>query len=128
MKTVMVVDDEKDMADFVMTVLNGAGYKTVYCENGLVAWRRLQKEKADVMVLDVNMPLMGGLELCQRVRTDSRLKNLPILMLTIRNDVEDQVAGYETGADDYLAKPFEYNVLLARVRALERRAVASRSR
>jgi two-component system, OmpR family, response regulator len=121
MKKVMVVDDERSLAHLIVSFLKGAGYDVVYCANGAAAWKRLQKEKVDIAILDVNMPRMGGLELCQRIRTDFKLRSLPILMLTIRRKTREQVEGYESGADDYLAKPFEFSVLLARLQALERR-------
>ena len=83
--------------------------------------RRLQAEGADMAVLDVNMPEMDGFELLKHIRTDDRFKNMPVLMLTIRAFADDQVQGYETGADDYLTKPFHNDILLARIKVLERR-------
>jgi DNA-binding response OmpR family regulator len=81
----------------------------------------LQAEGADMAVLDINMPEMDGIELLGNIRSDDRFKNMPVIMLTIRAFTEDQVQGYECGADDYLTKPFSNDVLIARVKVLERR-------
>lgn len=76
-------------------------------------------------VLDFNMPNLDGLELIRRIRSDARFKDMPVLLLTIRALVEDQLAGYERGADDYLTKPFDNAMLLARLKALERRILGA---
>ena len=72
-------------------------------------------------ILDINMPVMDGMELLARIRADERFKTMPVLMLTVRSLTEDQVDGYDCGADDYLPKPFSNEVLLARIKTLERR-------
>jgi DNA-binding response OmpR family regulator len=125
MTKVLVVDDEKDLGDMLVRFLRRHGYRPTYCEDGAEAWRRLQRERFDIVVTDVNMPEMDGLELSQRIRADKELKRLPIIMLTVKNEIPDQVEGYEIGADDYVAKPFDFPVLLARIRALERRVIAA---
>jgi DNA-binding response OmpR family regulator len=126
MRKVMVVEDEKDLGDMLMRFLRRSGYEPVYCEDGAQAWSLLQKgEPVDIIVTDVNMPEMDGLELSQRVRSHPKLRTLPIIMLTVKTQVPDQIEGYETGADDYIAKPFDFPVLLARIRALERRTLGA---
>jgi len=118
---VLVADDDKTFRSLVTEILTDAGYEVAAEENGRLAWERLQTEGADLAVLDVNMPEMDGFQLLGRIRTDDRFKNMPVLMMTIRAFADDQVQGYETGADDYLTKPFNTDVFLARVKVLERR-------
>ena len=123
MRTVLVVDDDEMFRELVTEILTQGGYRVVRAQDGLAAWNLLQKgaDKVDMAVLDLNMPNMDGLELTRKIRDDVRYKDLPILLLTVRSMVEDQVSGYERGADDYLTKPFDSKMLLARVKVLERR-------
>ena len=123
MRTVLVVDDDEMFRDLVTEILSQGGYRVVRAQDGQAAWNLLQKgeEKVEMAVLDLNMPNMDGLELTRKIRDDARYKDLPILLLTVRAMVEDQVSGYERGADDYLTKPFDSKMLLARVKVLERR-------
>jgi two-component system phosphate regulon response regulator PhoB len=118
---VLIADDDNTFRSLVVEILTGAGYEVAAEENGLLAWNRLEAEGADMAVLDVNMPEMDGFQLLQKIRADDRFKEIPVLMLTIRAFADDQVQGYETGADDYLTKPFNNDVLLSRVKVLERR-------
>lgn len=118
---VLVADDNDTFRSLVVEILTEAGYEVAAEVNGLLAWERLQAEGADIAVLDVNMPEMDGFELLKKIRTSDRFKTMPVLMLTIRAFADDQVQGYETGADDYLTKPFHNEVLLSRVKVLERR-------
>ncbi|HBW23233.1 MAG: hypothetical protein A2X28_05700 [Elusimicrobia bacterium GWA2_56_46] len=118
---VLVADDDNTFRSLVLEILTDAGYEVAAEENGRLAWERLQAEGADLAVLDVNMPEMDGFELLGRIRADERFRNMPVLMMTIRAFADDQVQGYETGADDYLTKPFNTDVFLARVKVLERR-------
>jgi len=118
---VLVADDDTIFRTLVVEVLTGAGYEVIAEENGLLAWNRLEAEGADMAVLDVNMPEMDGFQLLAKIRGSDRHKAMPVLMLTIRGFADDQVAGYDSGADDYLTKPFDNEVLLARIKALGRR-------
>lgn len=118
---VLVADDDDNFRSLVIELLTEADYEVAAEINGRLAWERLQAEGADMAVLDVNMPEMDGFELLKRIRTDDRFKNIPVLMLTIRAFADDQVQGYETGADDYLTKPFGNAEFLARIKVLERR-------
>jgi DNA-binding response OmpR family regulator len=118
---ILVADDDNIFRSLVNEILTGAGYEVLLHENGRLAWERLQAEGADMAVLDINMPEMDGIELLAHIRADDRFKNMPVLLLTIRAFTEDQVQGYECGADDYLTKPFSNDVLIARVKVLERR-------
>jgi DNA-binding response OmpR family regulator len=118
---ILVADDDDTFRSLVTAILTDAGYEVSHHENGRLAWESLQAEGADMAVLDINMPEMDGIELLGRIRTDDRFKTMPVLLLTIRAFTEDQVQGYDRGADDYLTKPFANDVLVARVKVLERR-------
>jgi len=118
---ILVADDNIAFGILATALLNAAGYEVTVQEDGAQAWKALQEEGADMAILDINMPVMNGMELLARIRNDERFRKMPVLMLTVRTQAEDQVEGYEHGADDYLAKPFSNDVLLARIKALERR-------
>lgn len=120
---ILVVDDENNFCSLVTEVLSREGYEVVPFANSLRAWDYLRSEGADMAVLDVNMPGMDGIELLWRIRGDARLKDIPVLFLSVRGLTEDQVRGYNVGVDDYLPKPFPNEVLVARVKVLERRIV-----
>lgn len=116
-----MADDDDNFRSLVTEVLSGRGYTVVAFCDGLQAWNYLDASGADLAVLDVNMPGLTGLELLGRIRADGRFKGMPVLLLTIRALSEDQVLGYNGGADDYLPKPFRNDELAARVKVLERR-------
>ncbi|MBI5744551.1 MAG: response regulator transcription factor [Elusimicrobia bacterium] len=118
---VLVVDDDEIFRALLREIISEAGYEVSAHANGQLAWEYLSVEGADMAVLDVNMPELDGLSLLRKIRTSERLRGMPVLLLTIKAFVEDQVAGYETGADDYLTKPFSAEVLAARLKTLERR-------
>ena len=118
---ILIADDDNTFRSLVTEIFTDAGYEVSAHENGRLAWEHLQAEGSDLAVLDINMPEMDGIELLGRIRSDERFKDMPVLLLTIRAFTEDQVQGYERGADDYLTKPFSNDVLLARVKVLERR-------
>jgi DNA-binding response OmpR family regulator len=119
----LVVDDDPELRPLVGFALRQAGYVVVEAPSGEEALRLLDRELPDLMVLDVNLPGIDGFEVLKRTRTRARdASALPILMLTVRGEEEDLVRGLDLGADDYLTKPFSPRTLLARVRALLRRA------
>jgi len=118
---VLVADDDDNFRNLVIELLTDAGYKVAAEVNGRLAWERLQAEGADMAVLDVNMPEMDGFELLRHIRGDERFSRMPVLMLTIRAFADDQVEGYDAGADDYLTKPFANDEFQARIKVLERR-------
>src|SRR3954470_14423470 len=117
---VMVVDDEPAVRDALARSLRFEGYDVDTAADGAAALERLAAQPADAVVLDVMMPRMDGLETCRRLRATG--DTTPVLILTARDGVGDRVAGLDAGADDYLLKPFALEELLARVRALLRRA------
>jgi two-component system response regulator MprA len=113
-----VVDDDPMVATTVQRVLRPEGYEVDVALGGAAALEQARAHRPDLVVLDLMMPGIDGLEVCRQLRADT---NLPILMLTARSGTADRVRGLDTGADDYLVKPFAYAELLARVRALLRR-------
>jgi DNA-binding response OmpR family regulator len=117
-ETILIADDEAHIRELVQLYLERDGHTVITAVDGLETLNQVKYEKPDLLVLDLNMPEMDGWEVCRRVRGES---NLPILMLTARDDAFDKVAGLEMGADDYLTKPFEPRELVARVRAILRR-------
>jgi two-component system, OmpR family, response regulator ChvI len=117
---VAVVDDEENIRETVGFALRREGYPVELYATGLEAWRTFQQKLPGLVILDIVMPEMDGLELCRRVRAAS--ETIPIIFLTSRDDELDRVLGLEIGADDYLCKPFSMRELLARVKVLFRRA------
>src|ERR671936_2601927 len=116
---ILVVDDDPMVATTIERVLLPEGYQVDIALGGLAALSRVKERRPDLVILDLMMPGVDGLEVCRRLRADDKL---PILLLTARSGTADRVRGLDTGADDYLVKPFAYAELLARVRALLRRA------
>lgn len=119
-RRVVIVEDEDGIRDSVIFALGREGHQAVGFADGRDAWAALADRLPDVVVLDIGLPGMDGLELCRRLR--ARSDTLPIIFLTSREDELDRVLGLEIGADDYLCKPFSIRELLARVKALLRRA------
>ncbi len=118
-QTIMVVDDEKRLVSLVESYLNQAGYRVVTASNGRQALTVAARENPDLIILDLMMPEMDGHEFTEIYRKEH---NTPIIMLTARVEEEEQVIGLELGADDYVTKPFRPRELMARVRAVLRRA------
>ncbi len=115
--TILLVDDEDDILDLLAYNLESDGFSTVSAHNGLQALELASSHKPDLIVLDVMMPEMDGLEACRRLRQDAQLRTTPIIMLTARGGEEDHVKGLDEGADIYLTKPISIPVLLSQVRA-----------
>jgi two-component system alkaline phosphatase synthesis response regulator PhoP len=119
---VLVVEDDPDISELVARYLEKAGYATTRVASGRDALDAVRSKLPDVIVLDVMLPHIDGLEVCRLLRADDRTATIPIIMLTARAEESERIVGLEMGADDYLAKPFSPNELVARVRALLRRA------
>src|SRR5262245_40102446 len=117
---VLVVDDEPSVRQALGEALHFSGYDVVVAGDGAAAIAALRSAPIDALILDLVMPKLGGLQVCQRLRAEG--DRVPILVLTARDAVGDRVAGLDAGADDYLVKPFALDELLARLRALLRRA------
>jgi DNA-binding response OmpR family regulator len=117
---ILLVEDNRGIAEMVGEFLERRGYGVDYASDGPAGLRFASEQSYDVIVLDLMLPGLDGLEVCRRLRSDAK-KSTPVLMLTARDTLEDKVAGLDAGADDYLVKPFEIRELEARVRALIRR-------
>jgi len=117
-ETILVVDDEQRIIDLAQMYLEQEGYSVDSATDGSVAYNQIREDEPDLIVLDLMLPGMDGLEICRRVRADS---DVPIIMLTARSDDIDKIVGLELGADDYLTKPFNPRELVARVKAILRR-------
>jgi|SRR5437879_4312414 len=122
MKTILVVDDEPKIVELARDYLEHAGFAVRTAADGRAALEVAQREHPDLMVLDLGLPGLDGLDVTREIRRDS---NVPVIMLTARDDELDKLLGLELGADDYLTKPFSPRELVARVRAVLRRADAS---
>lgn len=118
-KHILIVDDDQEIARLVSISLKNEGYATMLASNGVEALQKMKESDIDLVVLDVMMPEMDGLEFCQTVRQDHEL---PILMISAKSEDMDRITGIMTGADDYLIKPFNILELVVRVKALLRRA------
>jgi DNA-binding response OmpR family regulator len=116
---VLVADDDHDLRELIAFTLTQAGYLVVKAADGRAALDTFAAESPDLVVLDINMPRASGFEVCERIRQRSRV---PVMMLTVRGEEEDLVRSLDLGADDYLTKPFSPRTLLARIKALLRRA------
>lgn len=115
---VLVIDDDRNITSFLRRALSYAGYDVVIASDGPSGLMRALDVSPDLVILDIMMPGVDGLEVCRRLRAGSEV---PILMLTARDEVADRVVGLDSGADDYLVKPFAFEELTARIRALLRR-------
>ena len=120
-KRILVVDDDRNLRKIIQTNLELAGYDVVTASNGEEALRILETMQADLVLLDVMMPVMDGVETARQIRTHPSNTHVPIIMLTAKGEVEDKLAGFDAGADDYMTKPFGPQELLARVKANIRR-------
>jgi two-component system alkaline phosphatase synthesis response regulator PhoP len=117
-KTALVVEDDKSVSQLIRLYLAQAGYKVISAEDGLVGLRMALEDAPDIVLLDLNLPGMDGIEVCRNVRKDSEV---PIIMVTARVDEDDRLTGLDLGADDYVSKPFSPRELVARVNAVLRR-------
>jgi DNA-binding response OmpR family regulator len=115
---ILLVDDDATLVEVLSSALGDEGFLVSSARNGAEGYKRFEREGADLLVLDILMPEMDGLEVCRRIR---RKSTVPIILLSSRGEEVDRVTGLETGADDYLTKPFSTRELVARIRALGRR-------
>lgn len=120
-RKILIVEDEKDILQLVKLYLDKEGYRTVTAATGSEGLRQARAEKPDLVVLDLMLPEIDGLEVCKRLRSAPETAMLPIIMLTAKAEESDTVVGLELGADDYVTKPFSPKTLVARVKALFRR-------
>lgn len=118
---ILVIDDEEDILELLRYNLNREGYKVVSASSGEKCLQKVASEKPDLIVLDLMLPGIDGLEVTKILKSDSNTLHIPIIMLTAKGEEADIVAGLELGADDYVTKPFSPRILIARVRAVIRR-------
>jgi phosphate regulon transcriptional regulator PhoB len=121
MKRILIIEDDKDIVELVRYNLEKESYRVAAAEDGITGLAQLRKTPPDLVILDLMLPKLPGLEICKEIRRDTDLHRLPILMLTARGEEADRVVGLEMGADDYVTKPFSPRELVARVKALLRR-------
>jgi len=119
--TILVVDDEEDIRELVELNLTREGYSVLNCETGQQALQTARSKLPDLVILDLMLPDIDGLEVCKRLKGDNKTRHIPVVMLTAKADEADIVTGLELGADDYITKPFSGKVLTARVRRVLRR-------
>src|SRR5512135_1604683 len=125
-RNVLVVDDEADLVELVSYNLRKEGFAVDSASDGEEALSRIRKKKYDLLILDLMLPGLQGMELCMILRNDPKTSRLPIIMLTAKGEELDKVLGLEMGADDYMTKPFSPRELVARVKAVLRRAPGER--
>ena len=121
MPKILVVDDELDILEIIRHALNKEGFEVHIAANGFQALEQTRKIKPDLILMDVMMPVMDGMEACRQLKEDNDTKNIPIVFLTARSEEFAELAGFEAGADDYISKPIRPRVLMSRLKAILRR-------
>jgi DNA-binding response OmpR family regulator len=127
-KKILIVEDEKDILQLVKLYLDKEGFRTTTATNGIDALRQTRLDHPDLVILDLMLPEIDGLEVCKKLRLTPQTAMLPIIMLTAKSEESDMVVGLELGADDYVVKPFSPRGLVARVKALFRRLARANDR
>jgi len=120
-KKILIIEDEKDIQDLLQFYLKREGYEVEIAREGETGLRRASKERFDLILLDLMLPRVDGLEICRSLRSQPQTADLPIIMITAKAEEADRIVGLELGADDYITKPFSPREVLARVKALFRR-------
>ena len=119
---ILIIEDERALTEVLTYNLQREGYETVTAHDGQEGLRKAQTVLPDLILLDLMLPVLNGLEVCRQLKAEDRTRAIPIVMLTARAEETDQVVGFSLGADDYVTKPFSPKVLVQRIRALQRRA------
>ena len=122
MARILVVEDEGDIRQILAYNLGQAGHEVVTADRGSTALDLAQKDRPDLVLLDLMLPDISGLEICRKLKSDPALRDVPVMMLTARSEEIDRVVGFELGADDYVVKPFSVRELILRIQAVLRRA------
>lgn len=118
---ILIIEDDRSLADVLSYNIKQAGYDVLVARDGQDGLRQAQLKLPDMIILDLMLPVMDGLEVCRQLRGDPNTREMLILMLTAKSEESDQVVGFSLGADDYVTKPFSVKVLMERLKALERR-------
>lgn len=121
-KRILLIEDEEDIAALIKLQAEVSGYKLHVEVDGLNGYRAVEREKPDLVILDIMLPGENGLDVCRKIKSHPDLKNIPVVMLTAKSEELDIMLGLELGADDYVAKPFSPKVLFSRIKAVLRRA------
>lgn len=121
-KKILVADDEKDIVELIAYNLEQEGFAVCKAFDGRKAWEMVNADKPDLVILDLMIPAMPGMEVCRMIRRQAETAAIPIIMLTAKSDPLDKILGLEVGADDYITKPFHVRELIARIRAVLRRS------
>lgn len=114
-KKILVVDDEADFLKILKRIITDEGYNVIAASNGSEALTKLREEAPDLMLLDIDMPVMNGYEVCKEIRKDPIYKNIPVIMLTVLSKSASVLKGMETGCDEYITKPFSSRELILRI-------------
>ncbi len=118
---VLLVEDDRPLAEIIEYNLNANGFEVIRSSDGQDALNQVHQRTPDIILLDLMIPVIDGLEVCRRLRASPETANIPILILTAKSEEVDQIVGYRVGADDYVTKPFSVRVLMERVKSLQRR-------
>lgn len=118
---ILIIEDERALTKVLCYNLEREGYETVVAHDGLEGLRRAQTQPVDLIILDLMLPTLSGLDVCRELRSGDTTREIPIVMLTAKAEETDQIVGFSLGADDYVTKPFSVKVLLQRIKALRRR-------
>lgn len=122
MKTILVVDDEEHILELIKFNLETEGYNVLLCDNGEESLSIIENNTIDLVVLDLMLPGINGIEVCKRLKKTEEFEDLPVIMLTAKSEETDRILGLELGADDYITKPFSVRELVARIKAVLRRS------
>ena len=122
-KRILIVDDEPDLVRVVKDVLETEGYVVSSASNANETFKKLKDTKYDLLILDIKLPGMNGIDICKTLKNDDRLSDIPIIMLSTKDEDSDKILGLEVGADDYITKPFNTGELVARVKAVLRKSM-----
>ena len=123
--TVLVVEDEKSISTLIQYNLEKEGFKVLISETGEEGFELIKKNLPDLVLLDWMLPDLSGIDICKQIKKDTKLKSIPVIMLTAKSEETDKIRGFETGADDYVTKPFSTKELILRIKALLKRVKPS---
>ncbi len=124
---ILVIEDERTLVEVLTYNLTSEGFEVISATDGQEGLRRAERDLPDLVLLDLMLPVIDGLQVCRQLRSDPRTQNLRILMLTARSEEIDEIVGFNMGADDYVTKPFKIKPLIHRIKALLRRAIPDRA-